>query len=150
MPPIPRLLALVMDLFPGGVVSVLVLRCSPIDVLRLPIFTDSLELALPFLVMVGVAFVHMTLTEMIKGTTLGKALLGARVISNSGQRPDAKQVLIRNAVKVLILLVPVLAIFALLNPNLRGFNDLVARTVVVGDVHDGEGDATDSTDRESS
>lgn len=139
MPPIPRFFALVMDLFPGGVVSVLVLRCSPVDLLRLPIFTDSIELALPFLLMVAAMFVHTTLTELVKGTSLGKVLLGARIISTDGDRPNAKQVLLRNGVKVLILLVPVLAIFALLNPNLRGFNDLVAQTVVVGDVHSDQG-----------
>lgn len=152
MPPFGRCLALVMDLFPGGVLSMLVLRVSPVEVLRLPIFTDSLELAMPFLLMLAVTFVHTTLTELARSTTLGKAMLGARVISTSGDPPDAKQVLLRNGVKLLILLVPVLAIFALLNPNMRGFNDLVARTVVVGDItaeadHGQENEGHDGEDK---
>jgi uncharacterized RDD family membrane protein YckC len=40
-------------------------------------------------------------------------------------------VLARNLFKAIVLLVPVLAIIALLSPNAQGLGDLIARTVVV-------------------
>ncbi len=129
--PTKRMIALVLDLLPGAIVALLVMRVSPIELLRLPIVTDRLELAAPFLIMIGVATVLMTLGEGIWQASPGKALLGLRVFGHDGKPPTFSRVLIRNAVRIMILIVPPLAVFALLSPHLQGFNDLLARTVVL-------------------
>ncbi len=76
---------------------------------------------------------HGTITELATGRSLGKAFVGARVVTITGVRPSAATILFRNAFKLLVLLIPVLAVFALLNPNVQGLGDSVARTLVVGD-----------------
>jgi len=62
---------------------------------------------------------------------LGKMLVGARVVMVDGARPASRAILVRNLFKALVLLIPVLAVVALLNPHGQGLGDLMARTVVV-------------------
>lgn len=133
MPATARLLAMAVDLFPGGLAAVLILKVSPADLLRMPIAADSIEAAAPYLIMAAFAICHCTVTELVKGTTLGKAMFGGRVVCEDGSPVGLQQVIWRNLLKAMILLVPPLAIFALLSPQMQGFNDLLARTVVVRD-----------------
>ena len=81
--------------------------------------------------MIAMTVGHSTLGELVGGRTLGKALVGARVVTGDGSRPSPVAVLARNGLKALVLLIPLLAVFALLNPHAQGLGDLVARTVVV-------------------
>ena len=83
------------------------------------------------------------MTELATRRTLGKTLLGARVVARDGSRPTTVAILIRNGFKALVLLIPVLAVFALLSPHLQGVGDSVARTVVVRDVGLGPGASVD-------
>lgn len=129
--PLPRCLALLVDLIPGAVLAVLILRVPPVELLRLPIITDQLDLAAPFLIMIGVAGLFGTLGELVGRASPGKALLGLRVLAVDGKSPPPRAILIRNAIRIIILIVPPLAVFALLSPHMQGFNDLLARTVVV-------------------
>jgi uncharacterized RDD family membrane protein YckC len=69
--------------------------------------------------------------ELASGTSMGKGICGGRVRSTTGNALKARQVLVRNIVKALILLVPPLAILTLLHPNQQGLGDLMARTVIV-------------------
>ena len=83
--------------------------------------------------MVGVTIAHSTLAELFTARTLGKKLLGITVVSADGTRPPARSVLIRNAFKGLTLLLPPIAVVAVINPHLQGIGDLLAATVVVGE-----------------
>jgi uncharacterized RDD family membrane protein YckC len=49
----------------------------------------------------------------------------------NGEKARSHQILLRNALKCLILVVPPLAVFALINPHLQGLSDIAAGTVVV-------------------
>jgi uncharacterized RDD family membrane protein YckC len=129
--PVPRLLAVAVDLGVSGVVSLIVFRCPPVDLFWWPLWTADLSASAPFLVMIGLTVLHSTLTELIAGCTLGKKLVRAKVVSAEGARPSARAILARNALKVIVLLIPVLAVFAVLTPHLQGLGDQVARTVVV-------------------
>lgn len=128
-----RLAALLIDLAPGGLLAVVVLRGSLSDLLTLPVLTLDLEQGLPNLVMVGVTIAHSTLAELFTARTLGKKLLGITVVSADGTRPGARSVLIRNVFKGLTLLLPPIAVVAVINPHLQGIGDLLAATVVVGE-----------------
>jgi uncharacterized RDD family membrane protein YckC len=81
---------------------------------------------------------HSTLSELAWGRTVGKAMVGGRVIALSGGPPRPKQVLVRNLFKALALAVPPLALLVLLNPNRQRLGDLVAGTVVVADEPDAD------------
>ncbi|MHC4825021.1 MAG: RDD family protein [Planctomycetota bacterium] len=131
LPPLPRLLAVAADLGVSGVVSLILFRCPPVELLWWPLWTTDLWASAPFLVMVGLTVAHSTLTELAAACTLGKKLVGAKVVGGDGARPSAGAILVRNALKTIVLLIPVLAVFSILNPHLQGLGDQVARTVVV-------------------
>ncbi len=139
--PMTRLVAVAIDLVVGAVVTLIVLRCPLTDLLQMPMWTADLTESMAFLLMVGVTALHSTIAEVVSGRTLGKAFVGARVVTITGARPPAITILFRNTFKLLVLLIPVLALFALLNPNVQGLGDSVARTVVV------RATDTDSKDR---
>ena len=127
LPPSIRLWALLIDMIPGGVVAVLVTGCRPIELLGVPLVALDPN---PFLIMAGITVGLSAGLEMMSGTTIGKRLLGARVIGVDGPA-GARRCLIRNAVKLVELLVPPLAIIVMMTPNLQGLHDLAARTLVV-------------------
>ncbi len=133
LPALPRLAALLVDLVPGALIAMVVLQVGPAELLRLPLMSESLDQAGPHLLMLLITIIHCTLFEMTRGATLGKMLVGAGVMSVTGQWPNPRQVLARNGVKLMILIVPPLAIFVVLNPHMQGFNDMAARTVVLRD-----------------
>lgn len=123
--------ALLIDLLPGALAAVFVLRAPPNTLLHLPILTTSFNDAAPHLVMIGVALAHGTLTELFSRSTLGKALLGIRITTANGDAPSLGQIMLRNMLKGMTLLIPPLAVFLLLNPYMQGVHDLLARTFVV-------------------
>lgn len=127
----PRLLALAIDLAVGGVATILLLRCTPAELLRLPMWTPDIADAAPSLWLIGITMMHCTLGEIVAARSVGKALLGARVVAAHGVRPALGSILVRNAIKIIVLLIPVLAVIALLNHHLQGLGDLMARTLVV-------------------
>jgi len=129
--PLPRLMAVAVDLGVSGVVSLIVFRCPPVELFWWPLWTADLSASAPFLVMIGLTVLHSTLTELIAACTLGKKLVRAKVVTAEGARPSARAIFARNALKVIVLLIPVLAVFAVLTPHLQGLGDQVARTVVV-------------------
>ncbi len=131
---VPRLLALTIDLALGGVVTILLRRCTPAELLQLPMWTADIADAAPSLWLIGITMMHCTFGEMVAARSVGKALLGARVVTVQGARPVLRSILVRNAVKLIVLLIPVLAVFALLNHHLQGLGDMMARTLVVHDV----------------
>ncbi|MCZ6494217.1 MAG: RDD family protein, partial [Planctomycetota bacterium] len=130
----PRLLALTIDLALGGVATILLLRCTPAELLRLPMWTADIADTAPSLWLIGITMMHCTLGEIVAARSVGKALLGARVVAAQGARPVLGSILVRNAFKLIVLLIPVLAVFALLNHHLQGLGDLMARTIVVHEV----------------
>ena len=127
----PRMLALAIDLALGGVATILLLGCTPAALLRLPMSTPDIADAAPSLWLIGSTMMHCTLGEIAAGRSVGKALLGARVVAAHGVRPALGSILVRNAFKIIVLLIPVLAVFGLLNHHLQGLGDLMARTLVV-------------------
>ena len=134
--PWSRVVAVSVDGAVAAVVTILVLGCRPQDLIYLPLWTTDLAESVPFLVMLGFTVAHSTVTELGTGRTLGKALVGARVVATDGSRPAARAILIRNMFKLLVLLIPVLAVVGLLNPHVQGLGDSLAGTVVVRSLKD--------------
>ncbi len=131
MGPMKRLLAVGIDVGVSAGLTLIILRCPARDLLDLPLWSRDLGCSVPFLVTAGLTVLHSTLTEIATGRTLGKALLGGLVVSFDGSGPTARATLIRNGFKMLVLLIPVLAVVTLLSPNAQGLGDSLARTVVV-------------------
>ena len=83
----------------------------------------------------GVFLIYGVAMETLRGATLGKRLMGLRVVSLDGNAITVRQALIRNLLKVLILLAIDMLLLLLLLPVLTAgrqrLGDLLARTIVV-------------------
>ncbi len=80
---------------------------------------------------------YCVLMELRYGATVGKMLLGLRVVGDGGLRPRLREVLLRNLVKTMILLSIVLwplMLVVVLNRNRQRLGDMMGRTVVA-DIH---------------
>ena len=129
--PVPRVLGVSVDVGVSAAVTLIVLRCPPADLARMPLWSTDLVQSVPFLLTLALTLLHSTVSELMTGRTLGKMFLGARVVAVDGAAPTARAILVRNLFKALVLLVPVLAVVALLNPHVQRLGDFMARTVVV-------------------
>ena len=87
--PLPRLVAVIVDLALSAVVTLAVFRCPPTELLWWPLWTADLSISAPFLAMIGLSIAHGTLSELAVACTAGKKLVGARVVSCDGSRPGA-------------------------------------------------------------
>ncbi|MEI8194670.1 MAG: RDD family protein, partial [Phycisphaerae bacterium] len=82
----------------------------------------------------GLYIAHVTLSELAFGRSLGKAILGIRVVAIDGSRPRPMAIILRNLVRAIEVITGVLLIYVLLNDLHQRLGDLLARTVVVRDV----------------
>lgn len=137
-----RMAALAIDLVPGVLVTIILFKFRPEDLIYPPVLTTNLMLSIPYSMVALFTAMHCAATEVASGTTLGKFLVGAKVVRMDGSRPRRLSLLIRNLVKLLVMLVPPLALIVFFNPHMQGMADLIARTVVV---HPGE--ATEPEER---
>jgi uncharacterized RDD family membrane protein YckC len=145
LPPLPRLGALVLDMVPGGVVAMFVFSCRPADLFGLPLMTTTFEESMPYILMASITLGHSAFGELLWQRSMGKAMVGANIVAADGCPPGMGRILLRNLTKYLIVLVPPLAVLALMDPNLQGLDDLAGRTIVVRKAAGPEG--ADSKDR---
>jgi uncharacterized RDD family membrane protein YckC len=93
--------------------------------------TLTFQESVPYLFMAGLTIVHSTVSELLWRRTLGKAVLGGVVRTENGSTPGRGRLFLRNILKGLVMLFPVLSIVMLMNPNVQGLPGLASRTVVV-------------------
>jgi uncharacterized RDD family membrane protein YckC len=140
-----RCSALAIDLVPGAVLAVAVMKSPLSELARLPLWTTHLSETRAFFVMSGIMLAHVTLSELFTGTSIGKALMGLRVVAASGRRPNPGQVLVRSVIKALTLVIPVIAVLVLVNHNRQGLGDVLSKTVVVRTHQEDTDDAGDGS-----
>ncbi len=99
------------------------------DMLLVSLTNPSLEAAK--LVAVGLFVLHTLLGETFTGTTLGKRMMGLRVVNNEGGNLNVWQALVRNIVKPIELMAWPLLFLILLSPGRQRMGDLAAKTAVV-------------------
>src|SRR5438874_340782 len=82
---------------------------------------------------VGVYFVHITIAEMLSGgRSLGKWITGLRVVSLDGTTPQHSQLLARNALRLIDLVLAGIPLLSILQSPLRQrVGDMMAGTIVV-------------------
>lgn len=134
-----RFVALLIDLLPAAILSSLILRIPLLDVFslsRLPMRAQHFDEMAPMLLMLALCAAHCTLSELLWGRTLGKALMDCSVRATDGHAARPLAVLVRNAMKLVALLVPVLFLFVYLNQYRQSLGDLTARTMVLTSTED--------------
>jgi len=132
MSPFGRAMALAIDMVPAGLVTMLLLECSVIQLTQSPISVPKLELATPYLVMMGLTLLHSGAWELVHGTSLGKSLLGAKVTDMQGKPLSRRAILVRLAFKAAVLFVPLLAFPTIVNRWGQGLGERVVGAVVIG------------------
>jgi hypothetical protein len=126
-----RLLAGVVDFMVGGLPVMLLLDLSASQLMVLPVVTFEVSRCWPYLLAAGVATTIAALGEMLTGRSIGKALVGGQVTALNGQRPPTWRLLVRAAVRFVVLALPPLAAFALTNSHMQGLEDWAGRTLVL-------------------
>lgn len=88
------------------------------------------HLAIVFSIGLGIYLLHVTVAELITGTSIGKFLFGLRVVDLQGGKAKPSALLLRNALRVIDLLFLPLALLVL-SPLRQRLGDLMAGTVVI-------------------
>lgn len=121
------------DLSPPAVVVMTVFGLKPQELLdHWPGSSGGWEDMLPGLYVVGGYWVHTFIMEMILARSLGKLVLGMRLTTLTGVRPDRWQLALRNVIKPFDIIAwpfPLL-ILPVIGPYRQRLCDMVARTVV--------------------
>jgi uncharacterized RDD family membrane protein YckC len=88
-----------------------------------------------FLVLMGVAFIYHFLLEWLTGLTIGKRLLGLRVVADDGTPLGVRGSLLRNALRLIdgLLYWGVAVAIILFRGDGKRLGDVVGRTLVVRD-----------------
>ena len=120
----------------GLVFAVLLAALAAWAVVVYLVTSDPLEFPDPGAVWSGVAFtlllvVVLTVAWSGSGRTLGNAVVGLRVLTQSGKRPTWRRALLRALIVVYVPLISMLWI--LVSRKNAGLHDLVCRTAVVYD-----------------
>ncbi len=126
-----RLMATFLDLLPSALVAIFVFNVSIVEILNWPLFSKDIVETAPALLAILLTVVHSTFFEMLFGRTLGKTLMGCQVLDVQGGRASVRQILLRNLLKIVVFVVPPLALFVFMNPFRQRLGDLVAKTMVV-------------------
>ncbi|MEM6756494.1 MAG: RDD family protein [Planctomycetota bacterium] len=132
-----RLSAAIVDILPVFGLGCLVWRMSPTELLAhwpgsSNTSPDWWGLMPGASVIVGV-IVHTTIAEAITGRSLGKRMMGLRVVALDGTRPKRSQVVTRGVLRCMELIAWLLALVPVLGPYRQRLGDLVAGTVVIVD-----------------
>ncbi len=84
-----------------------------------------------FLWLLAIYELHVTVGELIFARSLGKWILGLRVVDLTGQRPGFVALLTRNLFRIPELIAIVVLVFMFVSPDRQRIGDILARTVVV-------------------
>ena len=128
-----RLAGLLIDLVPGVGASMAVFGIAdPWAVVTpwLALSSNAAELA-PGVGAIVLTAGHCMIVEGLIGSSIGKRLVGLRVVDVKGGRIDWRSAMLRNLMKMIELLLWPLALFSLLNPAHQRMGDLIGRTIVV-------------------
>jgi uncharacterized RDD family membrane protein YckC len=130
-----RLLAFAIDLAPVVFILSLVTSTGIMEVIgSLPMLTvlsvraEQLPMAL---MMTALAVFHGGVCEAIWGRSLGKMVVGCRIVNLQGGRPSLWQFVVRALLKWVVCLFPIVLLVAVFSPTRQHLGDLAARVVVV-------------------
>lgn len=128
----PRCGALIIDFMIAAAITWGITRVSLVDLLLLPIWTSPIEQAAGPLLALFLTAMIAGISEAATGASLGKRAVGLVVSMPDGTRPGAARALLRALLKFIVLCLPLLAIFHVLNPVRRGLPELLSGTWILG------------------
>lgn len=129
MPLTRRIAALCIDMVPGAMVTIVVFDIDPAEFLE-SFRSGDPETAAPAVFAIVVTAVIAGIGEILFDRSLGKLAVGGRVSSIDGTRGTAVQRGLRALLKMVVLLLPPLALLVVIDPLGRGMPELLSRTCV--------------------
>jgi len=129
-----RLFALLIDLLPSALLAGIILQMplnSIFSISRMPMMANQWHQAWPAMLVLIITSLHETIGEILTGRSLGKWAVNCTVIGADGQPARIVPIFVRNLMKFVALLVPVLFLFVYLNPYRQHLGDLAGRCIVV-------------------
>ena len=126
-----RALAMLIDLLPGLVGVWLVVRGSPLELLQIPAFQTNLVAAVPSLVVFGAGWLVATVGDVAAGRSLGKRLVGLRIVAARGGPASPGRRLVRSVASLVTVANPVVMLLVLLHPKGDGPAEMLSGTAVV-------------------
>lgn len=124
-----RAAGLCIDLAPGAMAAVVIYELEPAVFLS-DVLEGRLATASPLLAMVLIATGLSGVLEVLTGRSIGKWLVGGRILALDGSPATRLQRGLRAVLKLAVLLFWPLAIFGLFEPLGRGIPELLTRTVI--------------------
>ena len=125
-----RFAATAIDILPCAIASVVLFESDLVSILIPPLWSADIQMSFPYIAMVVAAIAFSMFEEITFGRSMGKRLMGGRVVSIHGEPAAWWQHIARNLLKGLVLLSPVLAIPSLLSPTGAGIPEMISRTRV--------------------
>ena len=125
-----RAAAVCIDLVPGAMLSVIIFDLDPAT------FQDALQAGdaesyPPAIFAILFSGVLAGIIETVWDRSIGKAVVGIKVVDGNGGAGTRLQRGLRAGLKINILFMPLIAVIAAVDPNGRGLPELATRTVVV-------------------
>ena len=125
-----RFAATAIDILPCAIASVVLFESDLVSILIPPLWSADIQMSFPYIAMVVAAIAFSMFEEITFSRSMGKRLMGGRVVSIHGEPAAWWQHIARNLLKGLVLLSPVLAIPSLLSPTGAGIPEMISRTRV--------------------
>lgn len=129
--PVRRFVAFVIDALPVAVATVLALDAPPEAMLVPPLLATDIEQARPFIVLTFGLVAFGTIEECASARSMGKRAVGGGVVRSDGSSATAVRHLLRNALKGLVMLSPILALPTIASRRGVGVPEVIADTAVV-------------------
>ena len=129
--PVRRLAAFVIDALPVAIAAALAFDAPPEALLVPPLLATDIEQARPFVVMTLGLVAFGTIEECVSARSMGKRVVGGAVVRSDGSPATAVRHLLRNALKGLVMLSPILALPTIASRRGVGVPEVIADTAVV-------------------
>lgn len=128
-----RLLALLIDILPCGIISATI---TGVSINRMVDHWTGMattwEQLFPGMIAIALFITHTTVAEIFTAKTLGKKIMGLSVCTMNGKSPDVLQIVLRNLLKILDLIAwYVLPVLVIVSAYRQRLGDVVAKTVVI-------------------
>lgn len=125
-----RIRSAFIDLLPGFLVA-LALGIPPADILVIPMVTFDPQPSIGYFIMVGTSAIIATLGEVITGRSLGKRIVGLALATVDGEPLPRARIMVRAAIRIMILIVPPMIVVMALTHHRQGVHDILAQSVVL-------------------
>ena len=142
-----RASAMLIDMLPGMVVVWFFVRGTPMDLLQIPAFSPNLETTIPAVIVFSVGWFVASVGDVLFGRSMGKRLVGLRIIAARGGPAPVSRRLLRALLSAITVTSPAVMLLALLHPRGDGPAEMITGTAVVdAEEADAAGAARDEAD----